>query len=49
MLIDCLRESALDVEIGVVFVPVDEVEGEALQFFRSVQGTESPVRFFVWK
>jgi aminoglycoside 3-N-acetyltransferase I len=49
MLIDCLRQSALDVGIGVVFVPVDEQDDEALEFYRSLRGTESPVRFFVWE
>jgi aminoglycoside 3-N-acetyltransferase I len=49
MLIDCLRQSALDVGISVVFVPVDEQDGEALEFYRSLRGAESPVRFFVWE
>ena len=49
MLIDCLRQSALDVGISVVFVPVDEQDDEALGFYRSLEGTESPVRFFVWE
>lgn len=49
MMIDCLRASALDVGIGVVFVPVEEVDDEAVEFYRSLQGTESTVRFFVWE
>jgi aminoglycoside 3-N-acetyltransferase I len=48
MLIDSLRHEALKVGISVVFVPVDEVDEEALEFYRSLNGTESPVRFFVW-
>jgi aminoglycoside 3-N-acetyltransferase I len=49
MLIDSLRQAAQDVGISVVFVPVDEVDEEASEFYRSLQGAESPVRFFVWE
>jgi aminoglycoside 3-N-acetyltransferase I len=49
MLIDSLRQAARDVGITVVFVPVDEVDEEASEFYRSLQGAESPVRFFVWE
>jgi aminoglycoside 3-N-acetyltransferase I len=49
MLIDSLRQAARDLGISVVFVPVDEVDEEASGFYRSLQGTESPVRFFVWE
>jgi aminoglycoside 3-N-acetyltransferase I len=49
MLIDSLRQEALKVGISVVFVPVDEEDGEALEFYRSLDGVESPVRFFAWE
>jgi aminoglycoside 3-N-acetyltransferase I len=49
MLIDYLRQAARDVGITVVFVPVDEADEEAIEFYRSLQGAESPVRFFVWE
>jgi aminoglycoside 3-N-acetyltransferase I len=49
MLIGSLRQGAADVGISVVFVPVDEVDEEASEFYRSLQGAESPVRLFVWE
>jgi aminoglycoside 3-N-acetyltransferase I len=49
LLIDSLRQAARDVGITVVFVPVDEVDEEASEFYRTLQGAESPVRFFVWE
>jgi aminoglycoside 3-N-acetyltransferase I len=49
MLIDSLRRAARDVGITVVFVPVDEADEEATEFYRSLQGAESPVHFFVWE
>jgi aminoglycoside 3-N-acetyltransferase I len=49
MLIDSLRHAVKEVGVRVVFVPVDEDDNEALEFYRSLQGTESPVRFFVWE
>jgi aminoglycoside 3-N-acetyltransferase I len=45
MLIDSLRRAARDVG----FVPVDEADEEATEFYRSLQGAESPVHFFVWE
>jgi aminoglycoside 3-N-acetyltransferase I len=47
MLIDSLRHAAKEVGVSDVFVPVDEDDREALEFYRSLQGTESPIRFFV--
>jgi aminoglycoside 3-N-acetyltransferase I len=49
MLIESLRRAARDVGITVVFVPVDEADEEATEFYRSLQGAESPVHLFVWE
>jgi aminoglycoside 3-N-acetyltransferase I len=49
MLIASLRRAARDVGITVVFVPVDEADEEATEFYRSLQGAESRVHFFVWE
>jgi aminoglycoside 3-N-acetyltransferase I len=48
MLIDSLRHAATEIGIGIVFVPVEGDDEAALEFYRSLQGTESTVRFFVW-
>ena len=48
-LIEALREAALAEGIEVVFVPVDDDDDEAIDFYRSLQPVESPVRFFVWE
>lgn len=46
MLVDALCRAAADVGIQTVFVPADNDDNHALDFYRSIGGTPSPVTFF---
>ncbi|WP_051639824.1 GNAT family N-acetyltransferase [Cellulomonas sp. URHE0023] len=47
-LVVTLRAQAAETGITEVFVPADEDDDEALAFYRSLAGQESPVRIFAW-
>ena len=47
-LVAVLREQAAEAGIAEVFVPVDDEDVHALEFYRSQGGHESPVSFFTW-
>ena len=43
-----LRARGAEAGIAEIFVPVDEDDAEAVAFYRSLAGQESPVRLFAW-
>jgi len=47
-LIAALRESASAAGIQVIFVPADNDDGHALEFYRALGGQASPVTFFTF-
>jgi len=47
-LVGALRELAANAGIAVVFVPADDDDHHALEFYRAVGGTPSPVTFFTF-
>jgi aminoglycoside 3-N-acetyltransferase I len=49
LLIAALRAAARLAGIDVVFVPADDDDDDAIEFYRSLGPDESRVRFFVWE
>ena len=47
-LVQALREEALALGITVSFVPADEEDEHALDFYRALGGDEAPVRIFTF-
>ena len=47
-LVAALRAYAADAGISEVFVPADDDDAHALEFYRAQAGRESRVRFFSW-
>jgi aminoglycoside 3-N-acetyltransferase I len=47
-LVATLRELAAEAGVTEIFVPADEDDSPALDFYRALDGQESPVRFFTW-
>lgn len=43
-----LRQQASEAGIDTVFVPADDEDEEAIEFYRAVGGTPSPVTFFTF-
>jgi aminoglycoside 3-N-acetyltransferase I len=48
LLVTTLRNEAASLGIEDVFVPADEEDAHALDFYRALGGVESPVRFFTF-
>ena len=47
-LVDALRGAAAKIGITVVFVPADDEDQHALDFYRAIGGSPSPVTFFTF-